>query len=55
MTVIGSPTLNWDNPEVLKHLKDVMAIDPNEMSKSIESNNVALLEFAHETYQRIYG
>jgi hypothetical protein len=55
MAVIGSPTLNWDNPEVLRRLKDVMAIDPNEMSRSIEAHNIALLEFTRETYKRIYG
>lgn len=55
MTVIGSPTWNWDNPEVLRLLKDVITIDSDEMSKSSEANNVVLLEFARETYQRIYG
>jgi hypothetical protein len=54
-TVIGSPTLNWDNPEVLRRLKDEIALDPDAMGKSIEANNVALLEFARETYGRIYG
>jgi hypothetical protein len=55
MAVLGSPTLNWDNPEVLAHLKNMIAIDPKEMSRSIEADNVALLEFARGTYQRIYG
>jgi hypothetical protein len=55
MAVIGSPTWNWEHPEVLKHLEDMMAIDPDEMRKSVEAHNIALLEFARETYQRIYG
>jgi len=53
--VIGSPTWNWENPEVLKHLKVMMAVDPDAMGKSIQENNIALLEFARETYRRIYG
>lgn len=53
--LVGSPTLNWANPEVLKLLKDVMAIDPTEMRKSIQDNNVVILEFASKTYRRIYG
>ena len=53
--VIASPTWNWEHPRVLKHLKDMMAIDPDEIHKSIQENNVALLEFASETYARIYG
>lgn len=54
MAVIGSPTWNWEHPEVLKHLKDVMAIRPDQIRKSIQENNVALLTFTSETYQRIY-
>jgi hypothetical protein len=53
--VIASPTWNWEHPRVLKHLKDVMAIDPDEIHKSTQENNVALLAFASETYARIYG
>jgi len=53
--LIGSPTWNWDNPEVLGHLKDVMAIDPNEIRKSVQENNVAIIEFASHTYKRLYG
>lgn len=55
MAVIGSPTWNWEHPEVLGHLKDVMAIDPDEIRKSIQENNVALLEFASQAYKQIYG
>lgn len=55
MTVIGSPTWNWDNPQVLRLLKDVMAIDPIEIRKTTKANNVVLLEFSRKTYQRIYG
>lgn len=55
MAVIGSPTWNWENPEVLKHLKDVMDIDPEEIRESARKNNVALLEFYSVTYKRIYN
>jgi len=53
--VIGSPTWNWAHPEVLKHLKDMMAIEPDEIRKSVQENNVTLLEFSSETYKRIYS
>lgn len=56
MAFIGSSSSwNWENPEVLRHLKDVMAIDPAEIRKSIQDNNVALIKFVGATYQRIYG
>ena len=54
-TVIGSPTWNWENQEVLEHLKNVMTIDQEEIRNSIKEKNIALLEFAKETYSRIYG
>lgn len=53
--VIGSPTWNWEHPLVLKNLKDVMAFEPDEIRRSVQENNVALLEFSGETYNRIYG
>lgn len=56
MAFIGSPmTTNWEHPELLKLLNKMMAIDPNEIRKSIQDNNVALLKFVSATYKRIYG
>jgi hypothetical protein len=55
MTIIGSPTLYWDNPEVLRVLKNMIALDPEEIRKSLEDNNVAVLEFAQSVYNRLYG
>lgn len=55
MTVIGSPSWNWEHPDVLKNLKDVLAIDPDAIRKSLQENNIALLEFTGESYKRIYG
>jgi hypothetical protein len=55
MAFIRSSSWKWENPEVLRHLKDVMAMDPVEMRKSIQDNNVALIKFVGATYKRIYG
>ena len=52
---ISSPTWNWENPDVGKLLNDAMSIDPNEIRRSVQDSNVALLEFARVTYKRIYG
>ncbi|MEM5341478.1 hypothetical protein [Paraburkholderia azotifigens] len=51
---IASTTWNWENPEVLRLLHDVMAIDPSEIRESVQKNHVAVLKFATDTYQRIY-
>jgi hypothetical protein len=53
--LLRSSTLNWQNPDVLAHLKRVTAIDPAEIRKSAQENSIALLEFSRETYSRIYG
>ena len=54
-TVIGSPTWNWENPEILKLLANMMAINPHEIRDSIRDNNVIILEFSRNVYKRIYG
>ncbi|KAI3594185.1 hypothetical protein D9X30_0417 [Cupriavidus sp. U2] len=53
--VLGSSTWNWENAEVREHLKNVMAIDPNEIRESVRDNNVTTIAFARDTYNRIYG
>ncbi|MEH6808306.1 MAG: hypothetical protein V7651_05600 [Hyphomonas oceanitis] len=52
---VASPTWNWDNPMVLKHLKDMMAIEADHIRESIKDNNILLIEFATKTYKQIYG
>ncbi len=53
--VIGSPTWNWEHPEVLNTLKGVMGIDPDDIRESLKKNNVAIIKFAGRAYKRIYG
>lgn len=53
--IIGSSTWNWEHPEVQKSLNDVMAIEPDDIRKNLTDNNVVVLEFARDTYKRIYG
>lgn len=54
-SIISSSTWNWENPEVLSLLTKVMAIEPDEIRESIGENNVAVIEFASKTYERIYS
>jgi hypothetical protein len=53
--IIGSPTWNWDHPLVLKQLKDIMAMDPDDIRRSLQKENIDLLAFSSEIYKRIYG
>lgn len=52
---IASPSWNWENPEVLSHLRNLMAIKADDILKSFAEDNVAIIEFVVETYGRIYG
>ncbi len=53
--IIGSPTLNWEHPEVLEFLTAILAIEPKDIRKSLGENNVVVLKFVSDTYKRIYG
>lgn len=53
--LISQTSLNWANPEVLKVLAKVIAIDADEVQASVGQSNVALLTFVRETYARLYG
>jgi hypothetical protein len=55
LTVIQSPTMNWDHPRVIKLLNDVIAIEPDDLVKGLSENNVTILEFVKETYKRLYN
>ncbi len=55
MAIIGSPSWNWEHPDVLRHLKDALTIEPDDIRKSIHENNITLLEFSSESYKQIYG
>jgi len=52
---VGSPAWNWEHPEVLKRLKEIMAINPDEIRDSLQKCNAVLLEFVSATYGRVYG
>lgn len=54
-SLIESHTWNWEHPEVRGLLTRVMAIEPDDIQKSIGENNAIVLSFARETYARIYG
>jgi len=53
--MIASNTWNWENAEVTARWKDVMNIDPDVVRRSVQENNVALIQFASATYRRIYS
>lgn len=53
--IVGSPTLNWEHPEVQRSLQNVLTVEEKDLRKHVAENNVIVLEFARETHARIYG
>jgi hypothetical protein len=53
-SIVGSPTLYWENPEVIALLKKVMAINSHDMEKECQMDSITILTFCRETYGRIY-
>jgi len=52
--LIGSASLNWTNPKVQESLSKVIQLDPEEIKKEIEAQNVKFLTFVKENYEKIY-
>ena len=52
--LIGSASLNWRNPKVQESLSKVIQLDPEEIKKEIEAQNVRFLTFVKENYEKIY-
>jgi hypothetical protein len=54
-SIVGSPTLNWEHPEVQRSLQGILTVAPADVRKHLGDNNVAVLEFAQEIYRQMYG
>lgn len=54
-SIIGSPTMNWDNPHVQRTLQNVLTLTPDDIQAHLSENDVAVLEYAKEVYSRLYG
>jgi hypothetical protein len=52
--LIGSPSLNWENPKVQKTLSDVIALDPDDIDKQVKEQSVKFLTFVRDNYQTIF-
>lgn len=53
--MIGSATLNWENPDVRKAIQALLSLDPEGVTEDLRRNNVVIIEFATAAYRRLYG
>lgn len=52
--MIGSDSLYWRNPKVQESISKVLQLDPEDIKKGIEEQNVKFLAFVKENYERVY-
>lgn len=52
--IIGSTSMNWQNPQVQKSLSTLMQIDPDEINSQLQAQNIEFLEFVSDNYKTIY-
>lgn len=52
--MIGSESLYWKNPKVQESLRNVIALDPDDIKKQIREQSVKFLIFVKDNYQTIY-
>lgn len=52
--IIGSASLNWNNPKVQESLRNVITLDAGDIEKQIKEQSVKFLTFLKDNYQAIY-
>jgi hypothetical protein len=52
---VGSPDWNWENPEIVAHLKSLMEINSHAMRQDIAEDNLLILGFVSDAYKYLYG
>ena len=53
--VIGSQNMNWDNPEVMKSIENMLTVDPDSVDQYIKESNLKFIGFVNENYTEIYA
>jgi hypothetical protein len=53
-SLIGSASLNWENPKIQESLSKVIMLDADDIEKQIKEQNVNFLLFVKDNYQTIF-
>lgn len=53
--MIGSTSLNWDNPEVTSCMRSIVDVDVAQLRRHIQDHNLLVIGFVTTTYREIYG
>jgi hypothetical protein len=53
-SIIGRPSLNWENSKVQEVLSKAIALDADEIQKQIEEQHTKFLTFVQESYKAVF-
>jgi len=53
-SLIGSTSLNWEHPEVIKGIENMLTVQPDDIESHLQKYNLELLSFVQENYQSIF-
>ena len=53
--MIDSPTLNWQHPEVLKSIENMLTVQPNDIEEHFQKYSLEFISFVQENYKDIYA
>ena len=54
-SIISIPTLNWENSQVLGTLEKVVAVESDEIQRSLNKYDVEIIQFSQTTYKQLYA
>ncbi len=53
-SMIGSPSLNWNHPKVIKGIENMLTVQPEDIEKHLKKYNINFIEFVDDNYKDIY-
>ena len=53
-SIVGSPSLNWENPDVIKGIENMLTVQPDDIENLLQKHNSEFLGFVNENYQSIF-
>ncbi len=53
-SIIGSTSLNWDHPDVIKSIENMLTVQPDDIENHLQQYNLDFLSFVQENYQSIF-
>jgi len=53
-SIISSTSLNWEHPDVIKGIENMLTVQPDDIESHLQKYNQKFLSFVQDNYQSIY-